>query len=177
MTSEQVPSKEKVQRYYRGTDGMQPNIAGDWVTYADYERLQLELASARTAVEGWRQLRAAHEPGLHHWWCETCRRQIENVEVTHDETHDLRAGGCGQHVFARPAQPPAPEQWQPIETAPKDLTPILGYVLPPRMQPSLEGPRVVKWCGEESMWSMPGISGLSCSHWMPLPSGPTKEVR
>jgi len=50
MTSEQVPSKEKVQRYYRGTDGMQPNIAGDWVTYADYERLQLELASARTAV-------------------------------------------------------------------------------------------------------------------------------
>jgi hypothetical protein len=66
------------------------------------------------------------------------------------------------------------EAWFPIETAPKDGTPILGYVLPPRMQASLEGPRVVKWAGEYGMWSMPGISGLSCSHWMPLPARPAQ---
>lgn len=74
----------------------------------------------------------------------------------------------------RTAQPPPPAEWQPIEIAPKDGTPILGYVLPPRMQSSLEGPRVVKWAGEYGMWSMPGISGLTCSHWMPLPTRPAQ---
>jgi hypothetical protein len=69
---------------------------------------------------------------------------------------------------------PPYQAWQLIETAPKDGTPVLGYVLPPRMQASLEGPRVVKWIGEASKWSMPGISGLTCSHWMPLPAGPSQ---
>lgn len=77
-------------------------------------------------------------------------------------------------ALAGAAQPPS--AWQPVETAPKDGTSILGYVLPPRMQANLEGPRIVKWAGEYGMWSMPGISGLTCSHWMPLPSPPTKVV-
>jgi hypothetical protein len=34
------------------------------------------------------------------WWCSTCNKEVPGVEVTYDETHDLRAGGCGQHVFA-----------------------------------------------------------------------------
>lgn len=76
----------------------------------------------------------------------------------------------------RAAPEPAAE-WQPIETAPKDGTPILGLVMPPRMQASLEGPRVVKWVGEYGMWSMPGISGLTCSHWMPLPKAPSQPPR
>jgi hypothetical protein len=79
---------------------------------------------------------------------------------------------CAECAARLTAEPPA--EWQPIETAPKDGTPILGYVLPPRMQASLQGPRVVKWIGEASMWSMPGISGLTCSHWMPLPAGPSQ---
>lgn len=29
------------------------------------------------------------------WWCNNCRRFLEDVEVTFDEKHDERLGGCG----------------------------------------------------------------------------------
>lgn len=32
------------------------------------------------------------------WWCATCGKWIPGEEVTNDETHDLRHGGCGQFV-------------------------------------------------------------------------------
>lgn len=32
------------------------------------------------------------------WWCENCRTLVDGVEVTYQETHDIRAGGCGHRV-------------------------------------------------------------------------------
>ena len=37
------------------------------------------------------------------WYCHTCRRAVEGVDVTHDERHDSRAGGCGNTVGSAPA--------------------------------------------------------------------------
>ncbi len=32
------------------------------------------------------------------WWCPTCKKNIDGEEVTYEETHDERCGGCGQKV-------------------------------------------------------------------------------
>lgn len=47
--TDQLPSEEQVTRYYRGTDSMQPNVAGDWVLYSDYERLREDLHRTESA--------------------------------------------------------------------------------------------------------------------------------
>lgn len=107
----------------RINDGDVEYVRADLVAHSEelfgiIDRLQLQVyaltnanKSLADAAAGQPPNRHTPEPGLHHWWCETCQRQVESVEVTYDETHDLRAGGCGQHVFARPSQPPehAPE--------------------------------------------------------------------
>lgn len=38
------------------------------------------------------------------WWCPECEREIDAVEVTYEETHDERIGGCGQPVIGMPSQ-------------------------------------------------------------------------
>lgn len=32
------------------------------------------------------------------WWCEQCQTHVSGRDVTYDETHDRRAGGCGARV-------------------------------------------------------------------------------
>ena len=32
------------------------------------------------------------------WWCEKCQKTVGGRDVTYDETHDQRAGGCGAKV-------------------------------------------------------------------------------
>jgi hypothetical protein len=49
---------------------------------------------------------SSNEPESSRWWCETCQRTVDPIDVTYDETHDFRKGGCGQHVFVRSALPP-----------------------------------------------------------------------
>ena len=68
----------------------------------------------------------------------------------------------------------AASQWRPIETAPKDGTVILAF----RALPC--GPEMssVAWKHKEhafgnSGWHYPEWNGPT--HWMPLPSAPTKE--
>lgn len=34
-----------------------------------------------------------------YWWCETCRCYVAPSEVTSDERHDERAGGCGEAII------------------------------------------------------------------------------
>jgi len=29
------------------------------------------------------------------WWCEHCRKPVQDDHVTYEETHDQRSGGCG----------------------------------------------------------------------------------
>ena len=32
------------------------------------------------------------------WWCEKCQKTVGGRDVTYDETHDQRSGGCGAKV-------------------------------------------------------------------------------
>ncbi len=70
-------------------------------------------------------------------------------------------------------------EWQPIETAPKDGTAILGYAFYPL---SFGGGRcaVVYWDGDEEEWDLV-VKGSYAEdgiwmpeYWMPLPAPPEK---
>lgn len=60
-------------------------------------------------------------------------------------------------------------QWQPIETAPKDETPILGFIT----EKWIEG---IFWNGEEWSYLSDGditpVGRNQPTHWMPLPAPP-----
>jgi hypothetical protein len=63
--------------------------------------------------------------------------------------------------------------WQPIETAPREMgAQILAYVPKTGDWGYPFGVVVAKWTGEYTEWAMPGICGLSPTHWMPLPEEP-----
>ena len=86
---------------------------------------------------------------------------------TSDQTRDF-----GQRCYMLGVA--AASQWRPIETAPKDGTVILAF----RALPC--GPEMssVAWKHSEhafgnSGWHYPEWNGPT--HWMPLPSAPTKE--
>jgi len=66
-------------------------------------------------------------------------------------------------------------EWQPIETAPKDGSKILGF------DPSLLGIVIAQWDGALGWYvdkcSQDGL-GFECmplTHWMPLPNPPKGE--
>ncbi len=67
---------------------------------------------------------------------------------------------------------PAREQWQPIETAPKDRTEILAWI--PQC-----GALVLYWenLSDDGRWS-DGVSRFhrEPTHWMPLPSAPSHGI-
>jgi hypothetical protein len=33
------------------------------------------------------------------WWCDDCQKEIDGRDVTYQERHDERAGGCGCNVY------------------------------------------------------------------------------
>ncbi len=63
------------------------------------------------------------------------------------------------------------DEWQPINTAPKDGTTILGYWCNGEMSPGsiCDGEWVPEW-EQDQPWSMP-------THWMPLPPPPAAADR
>lgn len=77
-------------------------------------------------------------------------------------------------VEAEQSPEPAEQQWQPIETAPKDGTMILGWL------PNFNGePRSMsmKWISPYSGWSIHGHGGLSPSHWRPHSQPPNEGMK
>jgi hypothetical protein len=57
-------------------------------------------------------------------------------------------------------------QWQPMETAPKDGTPILGW--------SGYSYEVTQWSQAAEQWLIcDGEHGFDLTHWMPLPASPS----
>jgi hypothetical protein len=32
------------------------------------------------------------------WWCWKCKKNLDSVDVTYQETHDPRQGGCGEYI-------------------------------------------------------------------------------
>lgn len=60
--------------------------------------------------------------------------------------------------------------WQPIETAPRDETPILTYRQAGLMSVAIYWPHgKAEWCAVD------GCHLLNVTHWQPLPEPPTKE--
>ena len=78
-------------------------------------------------------------------------------------------------------------QWQPIETAPKDGTEIIGYgVVAGEINGPDDAPRLaaIRWSGGRTDW--PGhhwdvcatdaySAWMSATHWMPLPTPPEQN--
>jgi len=78
---------------------------------------------------------------------------------------------------------PDREAWQPIETAPKDGTPILGCTFHPNLR-HLYAPCAIVWAAYhpnsegEKTWRTSAVCGnkmKGVTHWMPLPIAPNGE--
>lgn len=78
---------------------------------------------------------------------------------------------------------PDREAWQPIETAPRDGTPIIGCTFHPQLM-HLYAPCTIFWAtyhpnseGEKT-WRTSAICGnkmKGVTHWMPLPAAPASD--
>jgi hypothetical protein len=60
--------------------------------------------------------------------------------------------------------------WQPIETAPKDGTPVLGFL--PQAYQGKGGYEVVLFDPSDGKWWIGCAFWVQPSHWMPLPTPP-----
>ena len=61
-------------------------------------------------------------------------------------------------------------EWQPIETAPKDGTEILGWW---KRSKTME---VIVWCDIEHNWlDVQDVPTSAPTHWMPLPTPPESK--
>lgn len=78
---------------------------------------------------------------------------------------------------------PDREAWQPIETAPRDGTPIIGCTFHPQLM-HLYAPCTIFWAAYhpnsegEKTWRTSAICGnkmKGVTHWMPLPTAPTSD--
>lgn len=99
-----------------------------------------------------------------HVWCGLCRFGSNEHPNSHEAVRAWNAR----------ALPPVSE-WQPIETAPRDGTPILIAGQVPMAVTYEEG--LPDWCP----WAVIGASQVSIgarglTHWMPLPSAPIAEA-
>ena len=65
--------------------------------------------------------------------------------------------------------------WQPIETAPRDGTTVLGYLPGRRLDEDRDDVVTIYW---HDLWGTPGWcitesgEGVGPTHWMPLPEPP-----
>lgn len=59
-------------------------------------------------------------------------------------------------------------EWQPIETAPRDETQLLGWV--PSYYQGRGGHAIIMW--QDGCWWCPSAFKVNPSYWQPLPNGP-----
>ncbi len=86
--------------------------------------------------------------------------------------HDSAALASDILAALRRVEAETREEWRPIDTAPKDGTPVLLY-FPSRYQ----GKGGISWgCWINNEWlDSVAIRDNSATHWMPLPPPPSKE--
>jgi len=65
------------------------------------------------------------------------------------------------------------EPWQPIETAPRDGRLLLCASMTNQLHGYYDR-AVLRYISELQGWSCPGLSGLSPTHWQPLPAPPER---
>lgn len=76
------------------------------------------------------------------------------------------------------------ERWEPIETAPKDGTPIIAYCVHTNakyatnsIQEGWEYPVIAKWIDHNGGgWTWHGMAG-TFTHWRPLPAPPSSQLQ
>lgn len=69
-----------------------------------------------------------------------------------------------------------PQGWQPIETAPKDGTTLLGYDSSRTYEPEegLGAVEFMRWI--DGAWRDPSTYSMRPTHWQPLPPAPSGET-
>lgn len=68
---------------------------------------------------------------------------------------------------------PKDSAWQPIETAPKDMTQVLGYVENGYVEDSVVVMCWFTYANGRACWeTVDGESEVDPTHWMPLPNPP-----
>lgn len=120
------------------------------------------------------------------------------MKITDDMLHRIdgaltHLGSCGgfdveveclrEALDAARRTTPDREAWQPIETAPRDGTPIIGCTFHPQLM-HLYAPCTIFWAAYhpnsegEKTWRTSAICGnkmKGVTHWMPLPTAPTSD--
>lgn len=114
-------------------------------------------------------------------------RELANALKALDAKHSLVlarsfAERAALELAARCTTPDR-EAWQPIETAPRDGTPIIGCTFHPQLM-HLYAPCTIFWAtyhpnseGEKT-WRTSAICGnkmKGVTHWMPLPAAPASD--
>lgn len=87
-----------------GTVGMHPGEEDPDEVYGDPDETDLG--------EMFEEMRSQPERE-HQWYCPSCRIVVPWNHATHEETHDVRAGGCGAKLWWKPkddTQEPAGQQ-------------------------------------------------------------------
>lgn len=91
--------------------------------------------------------------------CDQCQGSFEDFRkfVQHTNDYDAWWTQSGRGKLARP-------EWRPIETAPKDGTPVLVFHIN-------SGKSVGMYRHDAKEWAIVG-GGRNPTHWMPLPKSP-----
>ncbi len=111
--------------------------------------------------------------------CPFCRStDLRHNVVDNGPVECCTCGASATSAYAwnrrAPAEAGAPEGWKPIETAPRDGTPILLFARGLHAQASI---RLVGWWAYGHGWIEAAFApnhptGVVPSHWMPLPAAP-----
>lgn len=103
---DELPLGQSASAILASSDRARPSVG--------LHRLQrLLVAVARVAAPGWvaqmtfdfidrkfAPMPAAPEAPKTPWWCDDCQKEIDGCEVTYEERHDERYGGCGCNVYS-----------------------------------------------------------------------------
>jgi len=100
--------------------------------------------------------------------------QIEQLRVKLTEQENCGTAMAAELTALQDKGPAPIEQWQPIETSPKNGTVILGYGVSGRVGMASKVPR-----DDCEMWTFCGTTAdvmyqpsVKPTHWMPLPVAP-----
>lgn len=79
-------------------DFIRQDLVRELLDYFEYNESYIKKIKQRTMFD-WIPIDGP--PDLDHvWWCPNCRRWVQNNDVTYQERHDPRSGGCGEKVYA-----------------------------------------------------------------------------